>query len=139
MAIINFFCAFLKILTKTTFEHLLFLKLKQKENMKKYCFKVFVPKLKNLLFWGSNNFFSAFFSAFSKITTKRQRDICASIVIKAESKPNHEENIFCVGFSSKTKNVLFRESKMVLFKTQILNLFFCVFFFNVMSIFRKIY
>ena len=54
-----------------------------------------------------------------------QKNICASIVFKAESKLKHEENFFW-GFSSKTKNALFWGSKMVLFKSQISNLYFCV-------------
>ena len=111
--------------------------------------KVFVLKLKNMLFWGSNNFLKQFFfpvlafntiespmffwsvylnaqekklltakkttkiafwglntvfSAISKIPTKK--NICASIVFKAESEPKHEEN-YLGGFTSKTKNMLF--------------------------------
>ena len=51
---------FSKILTQTTFVCLLFLKQKQKKNMKKYFVKDFVSKLKNMLFWGSNQFFFQF-------------------------------------------------------------------------------
>ena len=50
----------------------------------------------------------AFFQYVFKNTD--QKDICASIVFKAESKPKHEENFFFFwggGFSSKTKNALF--------------------------------
>ena len=60
-------------------------------------------------FLTANNFFSAF---------------CASIVFKAESKPEQEEKICFGGFSSKTKSALFRGSKMVLFKSKTSNLFF---------------
>ena len=63
--LITFFCAFSKILIKITFVRLLFLKLKQKKNMKKYFFMVFISKLKNALFWGSTNFFQFFFFSFS--------------------------------------------------------------------------
>ena len=48
-----------------------------------------------------------------------QKDICATIVFKTEPKPKHEEILFLKGFSSKTKNALFRGSKIVVFKTQI--------------------
>ena len=54
-----------------------------------------------------------------------RKNICGSFVFKAESKPKHEEKHF-LGFFSKTKNVLFQGSKMVLFKSQISNLYFCV-------------
>ena len=54
--------------------------------------------------------------------------ITKSFYETAESKPKHEENFFG-GFSSKTKNALFRRSKIVVLKTQISNLFFCVCFF----------
>ena len=50
-----------------------------------------------------------------------QKNICATIVFKAESKPKHEETSFLGGFSSKIKIALFRGSKMVLFKSQISN------------------
>ena len=49
------------------------------------------------------------------------KDICASIAFKAESKPKDEDNIFFY-----TKNTLFQGSKVVVFKTQLSNLFFCV-------------
>ena len=71
-----FFCVFSKILKMLLFKSqisnlyfcvcfLLFLKLKQKKNMKKYFFMVFISKLKNALFWGSTNFFQFFFFSFS--------------------------------------------------------------------------
>ena len=50
-----------KILTKTTFVFLLFLNLKQKKNIKKYFFKVFVSKVINALFWGQLIFYWNFF------------------------------------------------------------------------------
>ena len=53
-----------------------------------------------------NNFLLCVFKNTDK------KNICASIVFKVESKPKHEENNFLVGFSSKTKNTLFRGSKM---------------------------
>ena len=58
----------------------------------------------------------AIFQCIFKNTDKK--DICASIVFKAESKLKHEEKTLFGGFSSKTKNVLF--------KTQISNLFFYI-------------
>ena len=48
---------------------------------------------------------NSFFSAFSKIPT--QKDICLSIVFKAESKPKHEEKLLLGGFSSKTEKPFF--------------------------------
>ena len=47
--------AFSKILTKTTFVHPLFLKLRQKKNMKIILSKDFVLKLIKALFGGSTN------------------------------------------------------------------------------------
>ena len=73
-----------------------------------------------MVFLTANSFFLCFFK------NTDQKKICASIVFKAESKPKHKEKNFLVGFSSKTKNALFRGSKMVVFKTQISNLYFCV-------------
>ena len=52
-----------------------------------------------------NNFFLCVFK------NTDQKDICVSIVFKAESKPKHKENFFWGGFSSKTKNALFRGPK----------------------------
>ena len=56
-----------------------------------------------------------------------QKNFGVSIVFKAESKPKHEEKYFFGGFSSKTKIALLGVSKMVpvLFKSPILNLYFC--------------
>ena len=48
-------------------------------------------------------------------------NICATIVFKAKSKQKHKEKIFLGGFSLKTKNALFGGSKIVPFKSQILN------------------
>ena len=53
------------------------------------------------------------------------KNICAFIVFKAESKLRHKETNVG-GFSSKTKNAVFWGSKMVLFESQISNLYFCV-------------
>ena len=134
----GFFGAFSKILIKITFVHLLFLKLKQKKNMKKKYFYDFYFKLKNALFGGQSIFFLNFFSllSFKTIDTQMlfwsvflkthkknvinrqkrpkwwfwrsiiffcifkntdQKNICVSIVFKAESKLKHEENIFFLG------------------------------------------
>ena len=54
------------------------------------------------------------------------RHILLGLKGKAESKPKHEEKNLFGRFSSKTKNFLFQGSKIVVFKTQILNLYFCV-------------
>ena len=59
--LLPFLSALKKILTKTTFVRLSFLKLKQKKNMKIFLFKVFFLKLLNALFWESNNFLMKFF------------------------------------------------------------------------------
>ena len=48
-----------------------------------------------------------------------QTDICASIVVKAESKPKHEEKRFWGVFLQKLKNAFFGGSKIVDFKTHI--------------------
>ena len=71
-------------------------------------------------FWQSITFYVCIFK------NTDQKSICASIVFKAKSKPKHEKkNCFGV-FSLKTKNTLFQGSKIVLFKSQISNLYFCV-------------
>ena len=57
-----------------------------------------------------------------------QKNICASIVLKLNQSRNTKK-IFLGGFSSKTQNTLFRGSKIVPFKSQISNLYFCVFFY----------
>ena len=44
------------------------------------------------------------------------KNICASIVFDAESKPKHEEHFCLWGFLPKPKNALFGVSKMVLKK-----------------------
>ena len=62
---------------------------------------------------------------FWKHTKIEPKNICASIVFKAESEPKQEEQICFGGFSLKTKNTPFWGSKIVVFKTQILNLYFC--------------
>ena len=62
----------------------------------------------------------AFLMAHSFLSFKNanQKDICASVVIKAKSKPKREETFFWE-FSLKTKNPLFQGSKIVVFTTQI--------------------
>ena len=62
--LLTFLSTLKKLLTKTTFVRLLFLKLKQKKNMKKYFLKVFVTKLINALFW-SQLFFRNIFSVLA--------------------------------------------------------------------------
>ena len=75
-----FFGAFSKILTKITFVRLMFLKLKQKKNMKNILLKVFISKLKNGLFRGSNNFFLSFhFFSFCFINNRHTNVILISI------------------------------------------------------------
>ena len=53
-----------------------------------------------------------------------QKNICVSIVFKGESKPKHEGHFFGVFFSLKNQKRAFQGSKIVVFKIQILNLFF---------------
>ena len=78
--LIMFFCAFSKILTKITFVRLMFLKLKQKKNMKNILLKVFISKLKNGLFRGSNYFFLSFhFFSFCFINNRHTNVILISI------------------------------------------------------------
>ena len=79
----------------------------------------------------------AFFQCVFKNTD--EKDICASIVFKAEWKPKHEEKTFFGGFSSKTKIALFQGSKIVVFKTKISNLFFLHLFFTVRGSFMPIF
>ena len=64
-----------------------------------------------------NNFFLCVFK------NTDQKNKCASIVFKAESKPKDEE-IFLGGILIKPKPN-FQGSKMVLFKGQISNMYFC--------------
>ena len=73
-----------------------------------------------MAFLTANSFFQCVFK------NTDQKDICVSIVFTAESKPKHKEKKNCWGFPSKTKNAFFRGSKILVFKTKILNLFFCV-------------
>ena len=58
--------------------------------------------------------FSTANSFFLKCVFKNtdQKDICVSIVIKAESRPKHEEtNFVCVVFHQKSKTGFFRGPK----------------------------
>ena len=66
----------------------------------------------------------AFFSAFSKIPTNRT---FVRLMFKAESKAKHKEK-FVLGFFFKNQKRVFWGSKIVVLKTQISNLFFCVCF-----------
>ena len=52
-----------------------------------------------------------YFCAFSKY---RQKNICASIVFKAESRPKHEDNYFWGGFLQKPKMHFFGGPKWYL-------------------------
>ena len=53
-------------------------------------------------FWRLKTFFWCVFK------NTKQNNNCVFIVFKAESEPKHEEKFFCVCFSLKTKNALFR-------------------------------
>ena len=79
-------------------------------------------KQPNWHFWQSITFFKRRFQ------NTDQKNICVSIVFKAESMSKHEEHFFLGGFSLKAKNARFWGSKMVLSKIQISNLYFCVCF-----------
>ena len=72
------------------------------------------PKRTKMAFLTANSFFFA----FSKIPNY----ICGDVVFKAESKPKHGEHFFC-WFFFKNQNTLLRGYKIVVLKTQILNLF----------------
>ena len=88
---------------KTTFVCLFFFKLKQKKNIKTNFVYGFCFKTQKRSFWGVNQFFSNFFFCFSfknnrlknavlysifenAIKNTDQKNICVSIVAKAESK-----------------------------------------------------
>ena len=64
-----------------------------------------------------------FFCAFSKIPTKRTF-VCL-LFLKLNQSHNMKKT-FLGGFSAKTKSAFFRGSKIVLLKSQISNLYFCV-------------
>ena len=66
----------------------------------------------------------AFFQCI--INNTDQKDTCVPIVFKAESKVKNEEKFFRGFFLQKLKTCYFGGSKMVVLKTQISNLFFCV-------------
>ena len=69
------------------------------------------PKQPKWRFWQSINFVCTFL----KIPTKRT--FVRLLFLKLNQNRN-TKNIFLRGFSSKTKNVIFQGSKMVLFKSQ---------------------
>ena len=76
---------------------------------------------------GQNGVFDCqllFFCMLSKIPTKRT--FVRILFLKLNQSQNTKKNFFLWGFSSKTKNALFRGSKMVFFKSQISNWYFCV-------------
>ena len=77
------------------------------------------PKTAEMAFVMVNNFFCA----FSKVPTTRT---CVRLLFLKMNQSLNTKKIFFGGFSSKTKNALFRGSKMVLFTSQISNLYFCV-------------
>ena len=64
---------------------------------------------------------NSFFSAFSKIPTKRT--FVRLLFLKLNQSQNTTKNFFGGCFSLKTKNALFGGSKIVVFKTQISNCF----------------
>ena len=70
-------------------------------------------------FWHS----ITFFCAFSKMPIKRT--FVRLLFLKLNQSRNTKKSFFG-GFSLKTKNTFFRGSKIVVFKAQISNLFFCV-------------
>ena len=91
----------------------------KKSYLSKTPFRPFLAKRPKWRFW----WLIAFFSAFSKILTKRT--FVHLLFSNLNQSPNTENKFFGV-FSSKTKNALFRGSKMVIFKTQISHLYFSV-------------
>ena len=66
---------------------------------------------------------NSFFCSFSKILTKKT--FARLLFLKLNQSRNTKKHFFW-GLSSKTKNTPFRASKIVVLKTQISNLFFCV-------------
>ena len=110
----NFFSSFFShSALKTIDTQMLFWSIFLKTHKKSYK----LPKTAKIAFLTVYNFFCA----FSKIPIKR------TFVRLLFLKLNQSQNLFG-GFSSKTKNRLFWVSKLVVFKTQISNLFFCVCF-----------
>ena len=63
-------------------------------------------------------------SFFLLFQNTNQKNICMSIVSKIKVETQRKK--FFGRFSLKTKNALFLQSKKVLFKSQISNLYFCV-------------
>ena len=59
-------------------------------------------KTAKMEFLAVNNFFWGVFK------NTEQNNICVFIVFKAGSEPKHEDKFIFLGFSSKTKNSLFR-------------------------------
>ena len=116
----------------------MFLKLKQKKNMKNIFLGFYFKTWKCTFLW-INQFFISFYSAAKNgpngifdffwciFKNTDEKNICALIVFKAESKLKHEEKMLG-GFSLKTKNALFGGSKKVVIKTKILNLYLCICF-----------
>ena len=82
---------------------------------------------------------NSFFSAFSKILTKKKKDICASIIFKAESKPKHEDKIFWGGFFIKNQKRDFSGVQNGSFKNSNFEFVFLRFLFNVKGSFVPIF
>ena len=57
--------------------------------------------------YGQNGIFGSQLLFLCVFKNTNQKNICASIVFKAESKPKNKEKKCLGGFSLKTKNVLF--------------------------------
>ena len=122
LRLLTFFCAISIILTKTTF-----LKLKQD-----IFFNFFIVDPQKSLFIGfeTKNFKTMlfiFFFCFSFKNYKRTNVVLVNIFENALQKVSNCQ--YLGGSSSKTKNAPFWGSKLVVFKTQISNLFFCVCYF----------
>ena len=89
--LLTFFSAFSKILTKTTFVRLLFLKLKQKKNMKTIFLRFLFPNLKMLFLW-VNQKKKKFVCVFSKKPTKRT--FVRLLFWKLNQSPNMKNSFF---------------------------------------------
>ena len=50
----------------------------------------------------------------------KNKNVCASIVFKAESEPKEEETYFLGGFSSKTKNMFLKLKSQICFSAFVL-------------------
>ena len=82
------------------------------QNPKMHKKRYLPPKTANIVFLMVNNFFLCVFK------NTDQKNICASIVFKAESKPKHEEKPFLGGFLQKPKTHFYGGPKWYFLKVK---------------------